>query len=156
MTACMGRYDWSQTPWYHNGCNSQLLANRVPMVWGWRSGSDVPLHLPNDAHYVLGFNEPNFHPQVHLTLPRSCSRWLSLFLFFFFVVAYFVFVCLFVCCFCLFACLGVVFCFCLLAWVFFCCCFLLLAWVLFFVRCVCLLAWVFVVFVCLLACRFCL
>ena len=71
------RYDWTQTPWYHNGCNSQVLANRVPMVWGWRSGTDVPLHIPNDAQYVLGFNEPNFHHQVCVTLSTPTSARLT-------------------------------------------------------------------------------
>ena len=34
------------------------------MVWGWRNGIDLPLNVPSNAQFVLGFNEPNFHPQV--------------------------------------------------------------------------------------------
>ncbi|KAK7109980.1 uncharacterized protein [Littorina saxatilis] len=67
-------YDWAQTPNYHSGCHRQLLANRVPMVWGWGAG----VHVPNDAHYVLGFNEPNFHAQSNMSPQDAARHWREL------------------------------------------------------------------------------
>lgn len=69
-------YDWSENPGYHNGCGSQLLANRVPMVWGWRYGHQF--NFPNDAQYVLGFNEPNFHAQSNMSPQEAAQHWREL------------------------------------------------------------------------------
>jgi hypothetical protein len=58
--------------WYYgwaNGPNAQL-ANEyarlavefVPMVWGGKfTVDDVIKKIPDDAHFLLGFNEPNFN-----------------------------------------------------------------------------------------------
>ncbi|KAK7482016.1 hypothetical protein BaRGS_00026708, partial [Batillaria attramentaria] len=71
-------YDWGQTPYYHNGCGEALLPGRVPMVWGWRNGIDLPLNIPHDATAILGFNEPNFHPQSNISPQAAAQHWREL------------------------------------------------------------------------------
>ena len=73
------RYDWGQTPWYfyQKHCRSSLKPGRVPMVWAWRS-SDHPIRIPHDAHYILGFNEPNFKAQANMTPQKAAAAWREL------------------------------------------------------------------------------
>src|SRR4051812_15477936 len=48
----------------------------IPMVWNGMF--DVPTldsHVPADAKYLLGFNEPNFVNQANLTPEEAAARW---------------------------------------------------------------------------------
>jgi hypothetical protein len=44
----------------------------VPMMWG--SGS-VNTAIPAGSHFLLTFNEPNFHAQSNLTAQQAASYW---------------------------------------------------------------------------------
>jgi hypothetical protein len=44
----------------------------VPMVWG---ADDVGDPFPEEAAYLLGFNEPNFHAQSDLTAQEAAAAW---------------------------------------------------------------------------------
>lgn len=69
------RYDWHEAPWEHtkHKCSHDLKPGYVPMIWGWRHGVDTPIHIPRQAKYVLGFNEPNFDSQSKMS-PRTAVR----------------------------------------------------------------------------------
>ncbi|KAK7498452.1 hypothetical protein BaRGS_00010406 [Batillaria attramentaria] len=72
-------YDWGDNPTYwtsntqYSGCGD-LLENRVAMVWGWSSRHNGHV-IPSDAHYILGYNEPNNPDQAHLTPAEAASHW---------------------------------------------------------------------------------
>ncbi|XP_046551146.1 alkali-sensitive linkage protein 1-like [Haliotis rubra] len=67
-------YDWFEQPTYQHNCK-QNKAGRVPMIWGWRQNVDFPLHIPSNAHYILGFNEPNFSIQANLSPQLAADHW---------------------------------------------------------------------------------
>jgi hypothetical protein len=70
-------YGWADAP------NSQLAKQYaalgvefVPMVWGGSFDvDDVVSKIPDDARYLLGFNEPNFTSQANLTPQQAASLW---------------------------------------------------------------------------------
>ncbi|XP_076460594.1 uncharacterized protein LOC143293546 [Babylonia areolata] len=66
-------YDWSDAPRYHDGCNNTMLANRIPMAWGWKTGRQ--LQLPTDVDTVLGFNEPNHRAQANMSPQKAAQHW---------------------------------------------------------------------------------
>jgi len=48
----------------------------VPMVWGGSFNVDeVIANIPDDAEYLLGFNEPNFTGQANLTPAQAAALW---------------------------------------------------------------------------------
>ena len=71
------RYDWRLYSDYvaDKGCSSQPPYNRVPMVWGYRSGKNLSGLIPEGTEYVLGFNEPNHSPQSNLTPQQAVEGW---------------------------------------------------------------------------------
>jgi hypothetical protein len=46
----------------------------VPMIWG---GQSLGQTIPKGSKYLLGFNEPNFVSQSHLTAQQAASDWPS-------------------------------------------------------------------------------
>ena len=60
-------YDWSPRV---AGAGSPL--EFVPMIWG---AMDLTATLPPATHYLLGFNEPNFHAQSNLTAQQAAADW---------------------------------------------------------------------------------
>ena len=79
-TLSFHRYDWNQQPWYFRNkhCHGHPKSGRVPMVWAWRRPYDVPLKIPHNARYVLGFNEPNFKTQANMTPWQAAQHWREL------------------------------------------------------------------------------
>ena len=71
------RYDYRQTPNYidEQACDNYPTQSRVAMFWGWRSGRNYTGLLPDDADYVLGFNEPNHSGQANLTPEEAVEGW---------------------------------------------------------------------------------
>jgi hypothetical protein len=76
----------SGVSWYYgwaNGPNAQLVNDYarlgvefVPMVWGGKFTVDeVVKKIPDDAHFLLGFNEPNFNSQANLTPQQAADLW---------------------------------------------------------------------------------
>jgi len=48
----------------------------VPMVWGGSFNvNEVVANIPDDAEYLLGFNEPNFTDQANLTPAQAAALW---------------------------------------------------------------------------------
>eukprot|EP00727_Mastigamoeba_balamuthi_P009654 m51a1_g5310 hypothetical protein (312) ;mRNA; f:284926-286975 len=48
----------------------------VPMVWGGDFDVDkVASEIPKGSKYLLGFNEPNFKDQSHMTAETAAKRW---------------------------------------------------------------------------------
>jgi len=48
----------------------------IPMVWGGSFNVDeVVANIPDDAEYILGFNEPNFTDQANLTPAQAADLW---------------------------------------------------------------------------------
>jgi hypothetical protein len=75
--------------WYYGWANAPnaKLANDyarlgvefVPMVWGGSfTVADVVKKIPDDARFLLGFNEPNFNSQANLTPQKAADLWPSL------------------------------------------------------------------------------
>lgn len=60
-------YDWSPRV---AGAGSPLEFD--PMIWG---AMDLTATLPPVTHYLLGFNEPNFHAQSNLTAQQAAADW---------------------------------------------------------------------------------
>ncbi len=63
-------YNWALT-----GSGNDPAIEFVPMVWG---SSNANSALPAGAHFVLGFNEPNFTSQSHLTPQQAAAAWPSI------------------------------------------------------------------------------
>ncbi len=63
-------YNWALT-----GSGNDPAIEFVPMVWG---SSNANSALPAGAHFVLGFNEPNFTSQSHLSPQQAAAAWPSI------------------------------------------------------------------------------
>jgi Glycosyl hydrolase catalytic core len=64
-------YNWANKP--PSGGDASI--EFVPMIWG--PGS-LGQSIPPASKYLLGFNEPNFVSQAHLTAQQAASDWPSL------------------------------------------------------------------------------
>ncbi|MGC3996699.1 MAG: glycoside hydrolase family protein [Anaeromyxobacter sp.] len=66
-------YNWSHRP------DATLSgAEFVPMVWGAIQPADVATieaGIPQEARFLLGFNEPNFKHQANLTAAEAAALW---------------------------------------------------------------------------------
>jgi hypothetical protein len=58
--------------WAISGSGGAAGIEFVPMVWG---SSTIKSALPAGAHYVLGFNEPNFKAQSDLSPQQAAADW---------------------------------------------------------------------------------
>jgi hypothetical protein len=58
--------------WAISGSGGAPGIEFVPMVWG---SSTIKSALPAGAHYVLGFNEPNFKAQSDLSPQQAVADW---------------------------------------------------------------------------------
>jgi Glycosyl hydrolase catalytic core len=73
-------YGWANAP------NAKLAKDYarigvefVPMIWGGDFNvDDVVNKIPDDARFLLGFNEPNFNSQANLTPQKAAALWPSL------------------------------------------------------------------------------
>ncbi len=65
--------------WWYNWTWSRQSAAAglefAPMVWGGPQLSGLAAKLPADAHYLLGFNEPNFFAQANLSATAAAQLW---------------------------------------------------------------------------------
>ncbi|VDI27440.1 Hypothetical predicted protein [Mytilus galloprovincialis] len=70
-------YDWHMSPWEHHklNCSNTIKSGYVPMVWGIRPHVDTPVYILDQAHYVLGFNEPNFPQQSNISPQDAATHW---------------------------------------------------------------------------------
>lgn len=64
-------YNWAAQP--PGGGDDSI--EFVPMIWG---GQSLSQSIPAGSKYLLGFNEPNFVSQAHLTAQQAASDWPSL------------------------------------------------------------------------------
>lgn len=70
-------YNWAAMPdntavaAAHDGLGLEY----VPMAWGQASLANLATQVPADAHYLLGFNEPNFGSQANLTPAQAAALW---------------------------------------------------------------------------------
>ena len=64
-------YNWAAQP--PGGGDDRI--EFVPMIWG---GQSLSQSIPAGSKYLLGFNEPNFVSQAHLTAQQAASDWPSL------------------------------------------------------------------------------
>ena len=71
-------YDWGDqlpsalTPLAVSGTGLEF----VPMVYGGDPDVDgVAAEIPSGAHYLLGFNEPNFHAEGNLSASAAAALW---------------------------------------------------------------------------------
>ena len=44
------------------------------MVWGWRQ-NELPVWIPPESKFILGFNEPNHKAQSNLTPQQAAQHW---------------------------------------------------------------------------------
>jgi len=58
--------------WAISGSGGAAGIEFVPMVWGSGTANSA---LPAGAHYVLGFNEPNFKAQSDLSPQQAAAAW---------------------------------------------------------------------------------
>jgi hypothetical protein len=61
-------YNWDS----HPPGGGDLSIEFVPMIWG---GGSLGRTIPSASKYLLGFNEPNFVSQAHLTAQMAASDW---------------------------------------------------------------------------------
>jgi hypothetical protein len=65
------RYNWSDKP-----DTAATGPGFIPMVWnGNFTTADLEAHVPADAKYILGFNEPNFVHQANMTPAAAAAKW---------------------------------------------------------------------------------
>ncbi|VDI44261.1 Hypothetical predicted protein [Mytilus galloprovincialis] len=73
------RYDWQQSPdrmHLRHHCPLNVRSGYVPMVNG--KNFERGIHVSNDSHYLLGFNEPDHHEQSNLTVAQATVMWKEL------------------------------------------------------------------------------
>jgi len=70
-------YNWQTAPRTEIANElSTLNLEFVPMVWGGNfTVEEVLDQIPDEAEFLLGFNEPNFHAQANLTPEEAASLW---------------------------------------------------------------------------------
>lgn len=71
-------YNWSSQPESANvaAAYAGLGLEFTPMVWGGTFDvGTVESQIPNDAKYLLAFNEPNFGAQANLTPAQAAALW---------------------------------------------------------------------------------
>ncbi|XP_063411537.1 uncharacterized protein LOC134694455 [Mytilus trossulus] len=72
-------YDWQQSPdrmHLRHHCPLNVRSGYVPMVNG--KNFERGIHVSNDSHYLLGFNEPDHHEQSNLTIAQATVMWKEL------------------------------------------------------------------------------
>ncbi|CAH1777737.1 unnamed protein product [Owenia fusiformis] len=77
FTTIVWWYDWSLLPAYlrNTNCTNTPTQERVPMQWGWWRSTNITGRVPEDATYVLGFNEPNHREQANMTPQKAAEYW---------------------------------------------------------------------------------
>lgn len=77
----------SRVAWWYNWADQPDTALRdgtyradgvefVPMIWGGTFDVSTAVgHIPNDAEWLLGFNEPNFGSQSNLSASAAAGLW---------------------------------------------------------------------------------
>jgi hypothetical protein len=72
-------YNWAFVPDepLRAGAYRALDVEYVPMVWGGSfDANDIEARIPDDARFLLGFNEPNFpEPQADLSAAAAAALW---------------------------------------------------------------------------------
>jgi hypothetical protein len=70
-------YNWATKPDDGvGGAYPGIGVDFVPMVWGGTFDvATVEEQIPNDARYLLAFNEPNFGSQANLTPAQAAALW---------------------------------------------------------------------------------
>jgi hypothetical protein len=64
--------------WYNWAVSRQAVSpgvEFVPMIWGEAALENAAAQMPAEAHYLLGFNEPNFFAQSNLSAQSAAALW---------------------------------------------------------------------------------
>ncbi|XP_063412054.1 uncharacterized protein LOC134694878 [Mytilus trossulus] len=72
-------YDWQQSPDFmhsHHHCPADVRAGYVPMVNG--KHFDRGINISANAHYLLGFNDPDRRDQANLSASQAAVMWKEL------------------------------------------------------------------------------
>ncbi|CAG2234108.1 Thymocyte nuclear protein 1 [Mytilus edulis] len=72
-------YDWQQSPDHmhsHHHCPADVRAGYVPMVNG--KHFDRGINISANAHYLLGFNDPDRRDQANLSASQAAVMWKEL------------------------------------------------------------------------------
>ncbi|XP_052214587.1 uncharacterized protein LOC127833397 isoform X2 [Dreissena polymorpha] len=67
-------YSWGKDyEQFKHACPNSHAAPFVPMVWSLHSGQSI--HIASGSQYLLGFNEPDFAEQAHVSPQEAANLW---------------------------------------------------------------------------------